>query len=141
MTFFWLKHANFFVYAIDVINWFMLNLGYFLDCFCIFYFFGKCKELVHINWNIANSDWNNRIFLVEAWVSIVVWIWQRNFSLFEEICEISNFIQINFSKQMKKWKRTMPSANRAMPSVLSGHSANLVFAECQIGALGKDSNT
>jgi len=58
----------------------MLNLGYFLDCFCIFYFFGKCKELVHINWNIANNDWNNGIFFVKAWVRIIVWNGQWNFS-------------------------------------------------------------
>ena len=56
----------------------------------------KWKELVHINWNIANSDWNNGIFFVKAWVKIVVWNGQWNLSLFEEICEILNSIQINF---------------------------------------------
>ena len=80
----------------------MLNLGYFLNLFCNFEFFLKWKELVHINWNIANSDWNNGIFFVKAWVRIVVWNGQWNLSLFEEICEKLNSIQINFWKLIKK---------------------------------------
>ena len=36
MEFFWLKYVKFFIYAIDLINWFMLKFGYFSKCFRIF---------------------------------------------------------------------------------------------------------
>ena len=94
---FLLKNVKNFLYEIDIINWFMLKFGYFMNFFVFFNFFVKFRELVHINLNRANSDWNNIIFFVEAS--------NKNFCMkYKFRNDLLNYIQRNMWKQILNWK-------------------------------------
>ena len=67
----------------------MLNFGYFRNVFVFFNVFEKCSELVHTNWNIAKSDWNNIFFIIEAWYICLKYKFSN---------EMLNYIQKNMFK-------------------------------------------